>query len=116
MRCIRVRLSRGFCDARRAAPSSRVVVQLLSNIIDVPGIDTAAISETIFASGRDNYVVCAGHASTVHDADMFCRQGASMICRYNEPYAWQLPNGKEFGGDLRLLRCAGAGRGIAWRP
>ena len=95
-----------------------MVVHLLSNIIDVPGIDTAAISETIFASGRDNYVVCAGHANTVYDADMFCRQlcgqGASMIYRYNEPYAWQLPNGKEFGGDLRLLRCAGAGRGIAW--
>ena len=114
-----MRLSCGFCDARRAAPSSLVVVHLLSNIIDVPGIDTGAIAESIFASGRDNYVVCAGHANTVNAADMFCRQlrgqGASVIYRYNEPYAWQQPSGTEFGGDLRLLRCAGAWRGIAWR-
>ncbi len=117
VRCIRASLSFGSGDARPAAPASRVVVHLLSNIIDVPGIDTASIAGSIFASGRENYVVCAGHANTMEAADTFCRHlrrlGASVMYEYNEPFAWQLPNGKEFGGDLRLLRCAGAGRSTA---
>ena len=103
---------------QKALPG-RMTIHLLSNIIDVPGVDMDAIAKAIVAYGHNNYVVCVGSSKTWDRAEYFGgvlkRKGASAIFKRNQTSAWRLmPSGITFGCDLRLFHYSKMGLRFGW--
>ena len=97
--------------AREAYPrSSKPVVHLFSNIIDVPRICHTAIAQVISESKNQSFVVCVGHHATANDAAHFSRilgiHHATSLHHENTPYGAQLSNGKQFGWDITIMQYA----------
>ncbi|MBQ9537290.1 MAG: hypothetical protein IJU79_05845, partial [Desulfovibrionaceae bacterium] len=97
--------------AREAYPrSSKPVVHLFSNIIDVPRICHTAIAQVIAESKNQSYVLCVGHHATANDAAHFRwllgNHHTELLYHDNTPYGAQLSNGKQFGWDITIMQHA----------
>ncbi len=105
---INTNIDNNFNNCYELNPSSNIVIHLLSNLIDVPGISLTEIAKSIRSTGKSNYIVCAGHTMTEACVDFFYNkfntERIEELYKINVVSKWTLKNGYSFGADLRIYK------------
>lgn len=85
-----------------------LVLHLLSNIFDVPGIDLAALARVIARTGKENFVICAAHYKMRSELEKLCGQfdpalRQDVFTAAQERFG-RLPNAYVYGAALKAFR------------
>lgn len=108
VRAVETRLSPDELRGVETWHGAPVVVHLLSNILDVPGVSNKAMADAISSSGVVNYIVYAGHSKTEKHFKGFCenfrRCDMRVLFHQNKYVGDCLPNGYSYGWDLGVIR------------
>ena len=90
-----------------------LVLHLLSNIFDVPGIDFAALARVIARTGKEKFVVCAAHYKMRSEIEKLCGQfdpdlRQDVFTAAQERFG-RLPNAYVYGAALKAFHIRQAG-------
>ncbi|MBQ7618172.1 MAG: hypothetical protein IJS50_04790 [Desulfovibrio sp.] len=103
-------LSLADCTTEALRPSSKVVLHLFSNIIDVPRMCLEAMAEAILRSSEKSYVICVGHGQTAAAAEKFRQllgqRSLELLHKENVRSGAELENGHPFGWDITIMQRA----------
>ena len=107
--CVNANLSSTLDKHAKFHNNSTIIIHLLSNIIDIYGINHTEIANYISSCNAINYIVCVGHGRTEERANSFFKEFSEskieVIFNWNKKYYWVIEERHYvYGGDLRVLK------------